>query len=206
MPARPRRHPRSGLALLVGALGVAVGAVAADRAPADPGEFSYAALPAEGTLEARIDAATPVFEFKTGRSAFLSFRLPAGDKPYFVEVRSLLSGGTAAARGRVFYPVAALLDDDFMVSRQTDLDALRFDLPVFEDASAPAYRLAIGVDPTQGKERYLVIFTPAALLSRRAAVDATTPEAAAKAAREAYPGAAPDGVVRVTVHADGIAR
>jgi len=202
MPARRPRHARSRLAPLLAAFAVATGAGAADRAPADPSEFRYEPLPPQGALEVRIDASAPVFEFKTGPSAFRAFRLPAVDKPYLVEVQSLLSGGTDAARGRVFYPVAALLDDNFMVSRQTDLDALRFDLPVFENARAPGYRLAIGVDPAQAKERYLVIFTPAALLAARAPDEAATPEAAAKAAHEAYPGAAAGGVVRVTVRTD----
>ncbi len=202
MPAPPPHRFRVRLAALLGGLGLACAAVAADRAPADPGEFRYTSLPVDGTVEARIDGSTPAFEFKTGRSAFLAFRLPALDRPYLVEVQSLLSGGADAARGRVFYPVAALLNDDFMVSRQTDLDALRFDLPVFENARAPAYRLAIGVDPAQAKERYLVVFTPAALLTARAADEATTPEAAAKIAREAFPGAAAGGVLRVTVRSD----
>ena len=199
--SRPSRR-LSRLATLFGGLALAAVAGAGDRAPADPGEFRYEALPVEGTLEVRIDATTPVFEFKTGRSGFRAFRLPELARPYLVEVQSLLSGGTAATRGRVFYPVAALLDDNFMVSRQTDLDALRFDLPVFENARAPAYRLAVGIDPSQGKERYLVVFTPAALLTARAADDATTPEEAAKAAHEAFPGATAGGVLRVTVRSD----
>jgi hypothetical protein len=202
MPAYRPRRPGFRFAAVLAGLALAAGAAAGERAPADPGEFRYEPLSVDGTLETSIDAATAVFEFKTGRSAFRAFRLPALDRPYLIEVQSLLSGGTDAARGRVFYPVAALLNDDFMVSRQTDLDALRFDLPVFENARAPAYRLSIGVDPAQGKERYLVVFTPAALLSARPADDATTPEEAAKAAHEAFPGAAAGGVLRITVRTD----
>ena len=203
VPHRSRAGRRCAvLATAVAGLCLAAAALAAERSPADPGVFHYEPLPASGGLDVRIDAATPVFEFKTGRSAFRAFRLPASDRPYLVEVQSLLSGGTDAAHGRVFYPVAALLNEDFMVLRQTELDALHFDLPVFENARAPGYRLSIGIDPAQAKERYLVVFTPAALLAPRPVDEAATPEAAAKAAREAYPGAAAGGRLRITVRSD----
>jgi hypothetical protein len=205
-----RRHARRpGLqrpALAAGvALALAATALAAPP-PADPSEFRYQPLPADGSVEVRIDASTPTFEFKPGRSPFRAFRLPDAGKPYVVEIRSLLDRGTDPARGRVFYPVAALLDDHFMVSRQTDLEALRFELPLFEDARAPAYRLLVGVDPAQGHERYLVVYTPAPLLAPRPSPEATTPEAAAEAARVAFAGAAPGGVLRITVRADGAPR
>jgi hypothetical protein len=174
--------------------------------PADPGEFRYEALPTEGTLEVRLDASTPVFEFKTGPSAYRAFRLPALERPYLVEVQSLLAGGTDPWHGRVFYPVAALLDEAFMVSRQTDLDALRFDLPVYENARVPAYRLSIGVDPGQAKERYLVLYTPAALPKARLVGDAATPEEAAQRAHESFAGAAAGGVLRISVRADSAPR
>ncbi len=201
---------RPRLAALLAGLGLAALALAAERTPSDPGQFRYEPLPASGTVEVRIDGSTPVFEFKPGRSAFRAFRLPAGNQRYLLEIRSLLTGGTDADRGRVFYPVAALLDDNFLVSRQTELESLHFDLPVFEDAAAPAYRLTIGVDPAQGRERYLVIYTPAALLAPRptpaVATAVTTPEVAAEATHLSYAGAAGGGVLRVTVRPEGIAR
>jgi hypothetical protein len=199
MSARPR-PPRLGrLAALACALPLAA---AATPPPADPAEFRYESLPADGSVEATIEAAGPTFEFKSGPSAYRAFRLPDATRPYLVEIRSLLQGGTEPQHARVLYPVAALLTEDFLVSRQTELESLRFDLPVFEAARAPAYRLTIGVDPAQGHERYLVVYTPAALLAPRPIPSATTVEEAAQAAHDAWLGAAPAGRLRITVMPD----
>jgi hypothetical protein len=186
------------MALLAG-LAVAGAAGAGPPAPTDPSAFHYEPLPAQGTVEVRIDARDPAFEFKTGPSAYRAFRLPAGDAAYLIEVRGLLEGGLDARRAHVFYPVVALLTEDYLLSRQTDVEALRFELPFSEAARSPAYRVSIGVDPAQAKERYLVIYTPAPLLGMRPWPAATTPEAAAEAARGAWAGASGSGTVRITV-------
>ena len=54
--------------------------------------------------------------------------MPLSDLPA-ERVRGEVENATDVRHSRVFYPVVALLTEDFMVSRQTDLDALRFDLP-----------------------------------------------------------------------------
>jgi hypothetical protein len=196
MPVHPRPRRPHALAALLGALPLA--ALAASP-PADPAQFLYQPLPVQGSVEASIDPTSPRFEFKTGMSGYRAFRLPDADKPYLIEIRSLLQGGTDPARARVLYPVAALLTDDFLVSRQTELEMLRFDLPVFEDTQAPAYRLTVGVDPAQAHERYLVVYTPAELAAPRQMPPADTAEAAAQAARGAWLGAAANGRLRITV-------
>ncbi|MEI8296736.1 MAG: hypothetical protein WCH32_01815 [Pseudomonadota bacterium] len=185
-----------GLAALACALPLVA---AAARPPTDPAQFHYESLPAAGSVETAIEAGGPLFEFKSGRSAYRAFRLPDAERPYLIEIRSLLQGGLEPLHARVLYPVAALLTDDFLVSRQTELESLRFDLPVFEQAYAPAYRLTLGVDPAQGHERYLVVYTPASLLAPRVLPAATTAEDASQAARGAWLGAAPGGRLRITI-------
>ena len=166
---------------------------------ADPAQFEYRPLPVAGAVSVVIDAHGPSFEFQSGRSYFQAFRLPATTRGYTLEVQSFLEPATDPARSRVFYPVLALLTDDFLVARVTDLETLSFDLPTLERTSAPAYRLSLAVDPGSARERYAVVFTPAALLARRALPPITTPESVAQAARVAYLGAAPTGRLRVTV-------
>jgi hypothetical protein len=189
------------LACLAAALGVAASASAAAPAPAvtDPAQFQYEPLPAEGVVRFAIDAKSPTFEFQSGVSAYRAFRLPADGGPYFLEVRSFLEGPADPARARVFYPVVAVLTDDFLVSRSTEAQLLRFDLPVLEGATAPAYRVTLGMDPAHTHERYLVVYTPAGLGAGRELPPISTPESAAEAARVAFLGAAPHGRLSISI-------
>ncbi len=185
------------------ALAAAAGAVAVAAGPApaatDPAQFRYEPLPAEGVVRFAIDARSPTFEFQTGVSAYRAFQLPADGGPYYLEVRSFLEGPADPARARVFYPVVAVLTDDFLVSRSTEAELLRFDLPVLEGTSAPAYRVTLGMDPAHTRERYLVVFTPARLGAGRELPPISTPESAAEAARVAFLGAAPHGRLSITI-------
>lgn len=201
-PAHPARWlPRTLLglvALAVAASSAAATGTAAAPAAADPAQFRYEALPADGSLDFSIDAHSPTFEFQTGPSAYRAFRLPDGG-PFYVDVRSFLEGSPHPARARVFYPVIAVLTDDFLVSRSTELELLRFDLPTQESTVAPAYRVSVGVDPAHSRERYLVVFTPAPLVQGRQLPPISTPESAAEAAKVAFLGAAMHGKLRISV-------
>jgi Maltose operon periplasmic protein precursor (MalM) len=186
---------------LLGLAALAVAAGAGASAPAvatDPAQFRYESLPADGAIDFAIDAKSPTFEFQTGVSAFRAFRLPAGG-PFYVDVRSFLDGPPDPARARVFYPVIAVLTDDFLVSRSTELELLRFDLPMQEGTLAPAYHVSLGIDPEHTRERYLVVFTPAQLVAGRRLPPISSAETAAEAAHVAYLGAAPHGRLRISV-------
>lgn len=179
---------------------IATLAVAATPPPAaDPSQFRYEALPADGSVDVVLDASTPVFEFQSGRSAFRAFRLPATDRPYLIDVRSYLEDADGREGGHVFYPIVTLLNEDYLITRSTDLDALRFDSPLSESSTAPAYRLTLGVDPAHGRQRYLVIFTPALLVAPRRLPPVATPAAAAELAPSAFLGAAAHGRLRLSV-------
>jgi hypothetical protein len=200
-----RRLPAALAALALIAPGLALAAkpdsaVLAAASPCcdDPSRFRYDALPSEGSVDFAVDRGSPLFEFQSGRSFFHAFRLPDGGRPYVVELRSYLDRPDSPRTARVFYPVVAILTDDFLVARATDLDALRFDLPVLEQTTTPAYRLQLPFDPSKTRERYLVVFTPEPLLAPRA-VDASTPDAAEQASRTAYLGASAFGRLRITV-------
>lgn len=196
---RARRLPQ--LALVAG---LALGAAARAATPVaaccnDPARFHYDPLPVEGTVGVDIGPGAPMFEFQTGRSAFHAFLLPAATRPYLIELRSFLETSPGNEGGRVFYPILTLLNDDYVVARSTELDALRFELPLLEAATAPAYRLTIGVDPTHGRQRYLVVYTPAQLIAPRRLPPVATPAAAAELAQGAYLGAAAYGRLSITL-------
>jgi hypothetical protein len=182
---------------------IAAGPAALSAAPpaqdTDPAHFRYEPLPADGAVDFAIDKASPTFEFQSGPSAFRAFALPSPARPYVVEVRSFVQGGPDPRRARVLYPVVAVLTDDFLVSRSTDLELLRFDLPLLEHTTAPAYRVTLPVDPSATHERYLVVFTPARLATGRALPPITNPDSAAEAARFAFLGASPYGKLRITL-------
>lgn len=167
----------------------------------DPAAFAYVALPDHGSVEVDIGPTTPLFEFQSGVSAFRAFRLPVLSVPYLLEVRSRLRGGPDPLRARVFYPAAALLNGDYLVMRSVGVEELVADWPLFERAEYPAYRLAVGVDPAHGRERYLVVYTPLAVLGPRP-VPAEA-ESADESARNAYLGASTEGHLTITITALG---
>jgi hypothetical protein len=170
----------------------------------DPSRLPFESLPASGDLDFAVDRRSPLFEFQSGRSFFRAFQLPSQGSAYMLELRSFLEEADSPRTARVFFPVMAILTDDFLVSRATDLDALRFDLPVLEQTTAPAYRVQLPVDPMNTRERYVVVFTPAPLVERRD-LQVTTPESAAQAARGAFLGASAFGRLRLTLRPAGAA-
>jgi hypothetical protein len=128
----------------------------------DPAQFSFADATLPGRLEFTVDPRSPLFEFQSGRSFFKSLRLPAGAASYRVRIRSLLRGG--GDRTRVFYPVVALLDENFIVTRVSSLDHLRLEPGLATPGGSSALSLTVRIDPKVAVERYLVVFTPAVLL------------------------------------------
>jgi Maltose operon periplasmic protein precursor (MalM) len=173
------------------------------RCCADPSAFHYEPLPAEGSVDFVIDKHSPTFEFQSGPSPYRAFALPQTDRGYLLEVRSFLQSPQDPRRAQVFYPVVAILTDDYLVSRTTELESLSFDLPFLERTLAPAYRVALPLGPGNGRERYVVVFTPAKLATLRALPPIAGPDSAADAARVAFLGAVGYGHLRITLRAGG---
>jgi Maltose operon periplasmic protein precursor (MalM) len=131
----------------------------------DPSSFPFNALPKQGHADALVDASSPVFDFQSGLSPFAAFRLPDEPGPYRVRVKSLFDphGGD---RSGVFYPVVALLDDAFIVIQMTGIESLRLEPALATAGGEAGLAVSIGVDPGEQKSRYLVVFTPAAMLGK----------------------------------------
>ena len=170
----------------------------------DPSGFRYGALSPQGHTESVVDLASPVFDFHSGLSPFAAFELPSHGGPYRVRVKSLFDE-KADEKAGVFYPVVALLDDTFIVVHMTGLENLRLEPALATPGGEPGLAVSLGIDPAEQKGKYLVVFTPAALLgappdSRREG-DVLTPSALAWMERrgEAALPASPYGRLRITV-------
>ncbi|MBM5812434.1 MAG: hypothetical protein FJ191_10795 [Gammaproteobacteria bacterium] len=146
--------------LLLSLAGCTAGAAVAPCCT-DPAAFPFQSLPERGRAEARIDGRSPVFEFQSGPSPFVAFELPRAAGPYQLRVKSLFQ---PAADGGVFYPVLAVLDETFVVLRLTSLDNLRLEPALATPGGESGLAVTLAMDPAAERGRYLVVFTPAALL------------------------------------------
>lgn len=131
----------------------------------DPSSFGYAPLPKQGTADATVDAKSPVFDFQSGVSPFVAWELPDTTTPYRIRVKSLFDR-RGADRAGVFYPVVALLDDAFIVVHMSGLESLRLEPALATAGGESGLAVSLGVDPAQQKGKYLIVFTPAALLGK----------------------------------------
>jgi hypothetical protein len=176
------RHPTSFLAAIVAAALAACASQPQTSYPADtgarlatyaratpccddPSGFEFGPLPRQGQAQATIDPATPVFDFQSGVSPFAAFVLPQQGSRYRIRVKSLFDPKDGGEHG-VFYPVVALLDDTYIVVHMTGLDSLRLEPAPATPGGAPGLAASIGIDPAEQDARYLVVFTPAALLGK----------------------------------------
>ncbi len=169
----------------------------------DPSGFRFSALPPRGFTDATVDRASPVFDFHSGMSPFVAFELPAQATPFRIRIKSLFDANSD--EDSIFYPVVALLDDTFIVTHMTGLDNLRLESALATVGGETGLAVSLAIDPVEQRGKYLVVFTPAALLgappdSRREG-DMLTPATLAWLERRgeiALP-ASPYGRLRITV-------
>ena len=172
----------------------------------DPSGFRFNALPPRGFANAVVDRASQVFDFHSGLSPFAAFELPAQTAPFRVRVKSLFDARDDD--DGVFYPVVALLDDAFIVTQMTGLDNLRLEPALATVGGEAGLAVSLGIDPAEQQGKYLVVFTPAALLGappdNRREGDMLTPASMAWLERRgetALP-ASPYGRLRITIAPD----
>jgi maltose operon substrate-binding protein precursor MalM len=131
----------------------------------DPSGFHFSALPKQGNADAVVDASSPVFDFQSGVSPFAAFLLPDAKSAYRVRVKSLFDP-KAGDKSAIFYPIVALMDDAFIVVHLTGLESLRLEPALATVGGEPGLAVSFAVDPLEQKGKYLVVFTPAALLGK----------------------------------------
>ena len=170
----------------------------------DPSGFTYRSLPQQGFTDAVVDRSSPAFDFHSGLSPFVAFELPKIPAPYRLRVKSMFIPGHDD-EASIFYPVVALLDGTFIVMRMSGLDNLRLEPALATAGGETGLAVTIPVDPTAEDARYLIVFTPAAVLgaapeSRREG-DMLTPASLAWLERrgDAVVPASPYGRLRITI-------
>ena len=131
----------------------------------DPSGFRYGALPRQGHAQVNLDTTTPVFDFQSGVSPFVAFELPDQSTRYRIRVKSVFDRRDGGKEG-VFYPVVALLDDTYIVVHMTGPDSLRLEPALATPGGEPGLAVTINIDPAEQNGKYLVVFTPAALLGK----------------------------------------
>lgn len=169
----------------------------------DPSGFSYLPLPERGFADAVVSRTSPAFEFHSGLSPFAAFELPKTSTPYRLRVKSVFDAGRGDETS-IFYPVVALLDDTFIVMRMSGLDNLRLEPSLATPGGEAGLALTVPIDPATENPRYLIVFTPAAVLGKapeRREGDLVTPAALAWLERrgDAAIPASPYGRLRITV-------
>jgi hypothetical protein len=128
----------------------------------DPADFEFIDTTLPGRTVLDVGPGSRLFDFHSGRSFFAALRLPATSESYRVRVKSLLQGKGDSTR--VFYPLVALLNDNFIVTRLSSLGHLRLEPGLVTPGGASGLAVTIRVDPAVAQERYLIVFTPAVLL------------------------------------------
>ena len=170
----------------------------------DPSAFSYQSLPAQGFADAVVNRSSPAFEFHSGLSPFTAFELPKAAAPYRLRVKSFFDTGRDG-EASIYYPVVALLDDTFIVLRMSGLDNLRLEPALATPGGETGLAVTIPIDPATEDARYLVVFTPAAVLGSapdaRREGDLLTPASLAWLERrgDAAVAASPYGRLRITI-------
>jgi len=169
----------------------------------DPSSFSYLPLPERGFADAVVNVSSPAFEFHSGLSPFAAFELPKVSTPYRMRVKSFFSPAHDDGAS-IFYPIVALLDDTFIVLRMSGLENLRLEPALATAGGETGLAVTMPVDPATDSARYLIVFTPAAMLGAapgRREGDPLTPASLAWLERhgDAAVPASPYGRLRITI-------
>jgi hypothetical protein len=173
----------------------------------DPSAFTYQPLPEQGSVEADVGRASPAFEFHSGLSPFVAFELPKVKAAYRLRVKSFFDTGRSD-EASIFYPVIALLDDTFIVLRMSGLDNLRLEPSLATAGGETGLAVTVPIDPATDEARYLIVFTPAAVLGKapdsRREGDLLTPASLAWMERrgDASVAASPYGRLQITIAPD----
>ena len=173
----------------------------------DPSAFAYRPLPEQGFADATVGRENPAFEFQSGLSPFVAFELPRVKTPYRLRVKSFFDTGRND-EASIFYPVVALLDDTYIVLRMSGLDNLRLEPALTTAGGETGLAVTVPIDPATEEARYLIVFTPAAVLGKapdgRREGDLLTPASLAWMERrgDMAVAASPYGRLQITIAPD----
>lgn len=124
-------------------------------------QFTFAPLALPGSVEAKLDSASPAFAFDTGKSHFLAYRLPEAAEAYDIEVISYFH---PMKRTYIFQPVLVVLDGDFKAMRSVGAEAFRYSGEQWWGSQYISGRISFPPSAGPRREKYLLVLTTEALL------------------------------------------
>lgn len=111
--------------------------------------FPYMNMEFGKSYDRKIDINSPSFQFKSGKSFFIAFRLPTVAKPWTISIKSYFWG-------YAFYPAATLLDEKFVPTRHISNPQFHYVEPGFIERGHIGGTINFNGNET---DRYLIIHT-----------------------------------------------
>jgi len=113
-----------------------------------PSKFPYQTLTQKQTINIQIDKSFPAYTFESGKSYFVTYRLPDSAAPYKITIKSYFNG-------YAFYPAALLLDQHFNSIRLITSPEFHYEPPgVWERGHIEGT-----VKISGNEEKYIVVLT-----------------------------------------------
>ena len=128
-------------------------------------QFDFQPLKPNNTESVTIDTGSPAFTFDSGKSYFKAFRLPVRGKSYFIVVKSyFVDKEKRSGEPYIFRPMVMLLDANYRVTRKVD-NGIVIPINSGNSMNQTWLEMEIKVNPHAADERFVVIYTTAALLN-----------------------------------------
>ena len=132
-----------------------------DRLTAEPEDIPLDGGPLDdGANDYAIDETTPAYEFESGKSYFLAYRLPETRAAFSVEILSPLAAGGSYA----FHPEVLLLDEKYVVVRRVDPRTFNFSGIQFAGPSHIGGTIAFPASGSPRSEKYMLVLTTESLM------------------------------------------
>lgn len=129
-------------------------------------QFDFQPLKLNGTESVTINIGSPVYTFDGGKSYFKAFRLPVQGRSYSIVVSSyFIDKDNLSRTPHIFSPVVMLLDANYRVTRTVD-NGMVIPINAGNSMNHATMEIDITVNPRKADERFMVIYTTAALLNQ----------------------------------------
>ncbi len=163
-------------------------------------QFYFQPLRLGATESFTIDRSSTAFLFDGGKSYFKAFSLPAAAKPYFVIVSSyFVDKEKRSGAPYIFSPVVMFLDADYRVTRKIDQGVVN-PIEAGNSMNHTWLEIEIAMNPRAADERFMVIYTSAALLNQMTLLKVNKMSPIGEWVQDNYPVAnAPIGKLQVSL-------
>lgn len=133
---------------------------------ASPAEFRYMPLSLGESVTAQIDGSTPAWNFESGKSFFLAYRLPETTAPFAIEFVSHIS----PPGSYLFHPEVLLLDENHAVVHRVDPRTFNFSGQQLLEPPHVGGKLAFPAVTAPRREKYMLVLTTDSLRGLSASI------------------------------------